>query len=937
MDIWILAGLVLIILLGLAPILAIIAINRTGRLQYQVSQLNQKIESLETLISQDKSTQIAQTNYQSPLQEISITGDTQQSESEQGITQPPVTEDPHQEIAHSYSAANTAVQNTVISTNDELPTKIEPVAKGINPNRFDSGRSIDRVELSNTTSNNNTGKNQSVFSHFFSWLVKGNPLAKIGILLLFLGVAYLLSYSVQNDILSAETRLIFSAIGCLILLGIGWWLRNKKALFGLILQGGGIGCLYITIFAAFKLYTMLPYSMAFAFMLLICAASIMLALLQRTISLAILASIGGYLAPVLLSTGGGSHIILFSYYLMLSSGILIISLWQAWRPLNLVGMFMTYSVAVLWGWDDYQPDYFLSCQLFIIANLVIFNILTQLFAMRSEHNKQLVVDNTLLFFPPFLSIAFQYFISGEMGLLPAFIALLLGLLYLIAGLQIHKRYKVSGTNMALGNIIIGAGFITLAIPLALSFEWTSIVWSLEGLLILWFGLQQNQKKMSLMGSLLIVVSAMTLLIDYPYLYWSRSSTYMVPVLLVACFFAGGLFHLRRKENNYSDVLSYGFLILGMVVWFCWVPMFTDILSWSGESESFIIMALVVISVWFWRFYAIKINWIPLLLCQSFLWFVGYYYLALDFIYDENPMGRGEGSLIWAVMLGSSVLFVIHAYKLRNVWMKRILHGANFWLILLFIATQVNWFVVILPWGMQELGYFIYVIAITLTTLALYWLQKNRMAPMIRNGLIYWYSYLPVIAVLIVLSYCANLEDGKLTFWNYIPVINPLDEAGLFSIATIILMRRGFVQKIKKATEYDLWISRGLMVTAIGLSVLWFNGILIRATADFANISWNLDALYDSRIIQTVLSISWALAALFCMVIAAIKKNRVWWLSGAVIFGCVIAKLFLIDIYGQNGIERAISFITVALLILVVGYFSPLPPKDEQGNAEKEMQ
>ncbi len=59
------------------------------------------------------------------------------------------------------------------------------------------------------------------------------------------------------------------------------------------------------------------------------------------------------------------------------------------------------------------------------------------------------------------------------------------------------------------------------------------------LLILWFGLAKPEK-MAAIGSLLIVISAITLLSDYPYLYWSRSSTYMVPVLLIACFMAGGL-------------------------------------------------------------------------------------------------------------------------------------------------------------------------------------------------------------------------------------------------------------------------------------------------------------------------------------------------------------------------------------------------------------
>ncbi|MCB6144883.1 hypothetical protein LHK12_06075 [Providencia rettgeri] len=73
------------------------------------------------------------------------------------------------------------------------------------------------------------------------------------------------------------------------------------------------------------------------------------------------------------------------------------------------------------GLDNYQSDYYLSCQLFIIANLVVFNALTQLFSLRFEHSKQLVVDNTLLFVPPFISIALQFFISeGKVCCQPLF-------------------------------------------------------------------------------------------------------------------------------------------------------------------------------------------------------------------------------------------------------------------------------------------------------------------------------------------------------------------------------------------------------------------------------------------------------------------------------------------------------------------------------------
>lgn len=51
----------------------------------------------------------------------------------------------------------------------------------------------------------------------------------------------------------------------------------------------------------------------------------------KALSLAMLASLGGYLAPLLLSTGGGSHVALFSFYLLLSVGILAISIRQHWR------------------------------------------------------------------------------------------------------------------------------------------------------------------------------------------------------------------------------------------------------------------------------------------------------------------------------------------------------------------------------------------------------------------------------------------------------------------------------------------------------------------------------------------------------------------------------------------------------------------------------
>jgi len=84
----------------------------------------------------------------------------------------------------------------------------------------------------------------------------------------------------------------------------------------------------------------------------------------------------------------------------------------------------------------------------------------------------------------------------------------------------------------------------------------------------------------------------------------------------------------------------------------------------------------------------------------------------------------------------------------------------------------------------------------------------------------------------------------------------------------------------------------------------------------------------STLVQTCLSLFWSILALVTMLIAARKKNRLVWLAGAVLLGVVIAKLFLIDLSRSGSVERIVSFVGVGLLMLVVGYFSPLPPARE---------
>jgi hypothetical protein len=107
--------------------------------------------------------------------------------------------------------------------------------------------------------------------------------------------------------------------------------------------------MYLTVFAAFRLYGLLEPLPAFALMIIVCGLSCALALLQNSRALAVAAFAGGFAVPLLLSTGQGSHVGLFSYYTLLNLAILFIAYKRSWRILNVVGFIATFGVATAWG------------------------------------------------------------------------------------------------------------------------------------------------------------------------------------------------------------------------------------------------------------------------------------------------------------------------------------------------------------------------------------------------------------------------------------------------------------------------------------------------------------------------------------------------------------------------------------------------------------
>ncbi|MWV15255.1 DUF2339 domain-containing protein [Pseudomonas sp. L-22-4S-12] len=342
-----------------------------------------------------------------------------------------------------------------------------------------------------------------------AWLLGGNTVLRVGVVLLFLGLAFLLRYATEGMVVPAEMRYAGVAASAIALLGLGWWLRERVGSYGLILQGTGVAVLYLTTFAAMRLHPLLDPKLALGLLVLVTVFSAILAVAQNARGLALAAALGGFAAPILTSTGSGNHVALFSYFILLNGGIFAIAWFKAWRLLNLVGFLGTFGIGFAWGLRSYQPELLWSSEPFLILFFLMYVAIGLLFARRKlreaesapqergellrwARDKADYVDSSVLFGTPLIGFGLQYALVRHIEFATAFSALGLGLFYLLLARAFNGRAPGRTLLLVETCLALGVVFATLAIPLGLDARWTSAAWAVEGAGIFWLGLRQGR-------------------------------------------------------------------------------------------------------------------------------------------------------------------------------------------------------------------------------------------------------------------------------------------------------------------------------------------------------------------------------------------------------------------------------------------------------------
>ncbi len=763
------------------------------------------------------------------------------------------------------------------------------------------------------------------------WVSGGNLLVKIGVVILFFGVAFLLKLASEYGLMPIELRLAAVALGAIGLLFAGWRLRERRLRYALALQGGGVGVLYLTIFAALRLYELLPVTLAFSLLVLICALSAYLAVVQDSPSLAILGVSGGFLAPVLASTGSGSHVALFSYYALLNGGIIGIALYRSWRLLNLIGFFFTFGIGILWGAQYYRPAHFSTVEPFLLLFVVMFVAAAVLFAHRQPPQLRGYVDGALVFGTPIIAFALQAQLVGSSPHGLAWSALGFGLFYLSCAWLVFARLGRPARLLAEAFLAFGIIFGTLAVPLALDGRWTAAAWAAEGAGLVWIGVRQKRLPARAFGMLLLFGAGLIFLNDF------SGPTAVIPILngffLGSCIISGAAllasFYLDRHRQGiqaWERAVAVALFAWGVLWWFgagsLEVQRHAPPAFLQGGLLVFLAASSALCSFLAGRLCWPLLRW-PALILLPLLIIV----FAAGLPHLSHPFAQG-GIFGWPL-----ALLLLYRILLRHDDFRADLlqpaHAAALWLITALLslesARQIDRLVdgagvwPMIAWGLLPA---LVILLLSNWGMRLEWPMQRYRQTYLTLGLG------PVALFAWLWALRANVvSSGEPWPLPYLPLLNPLDIAiGFVGLALWSWQAQlPFHKRIPG-------IERRNALTVLALSLFfWFNGMLVRTVHHWGKIPFDFTAMSRSILLQTSFSIAWSLIALGVMTFATQRGIRHLWITGVILLAVVVGKLFLIDLSGTGTIERIVSFVGVGLLILLIGWFAPAPPANRRNS------
>jgi uncharacterized membrane protein len=391
---------------------------------------------------------------------------------------------------------------------------------------------------------------------------------RVGILAVLIGVAWFLKLAFDNHWIGPLGRVMIGLLagGALIV----WSMRFANrgyAIFSYSLKAIGSGTLYLSLWAAFQLYALIPAGVAFAAMIAVTAFNGYMAWIEDAELLALYAIAGGLSTPLLVSTGGNHEITLFTYLLMLDLAVLILVALRPWSRLLFASFAGTVLFVFAWWGSFYAQDQAARTAVFLCCFFLLFALAPRLAKITLDPGGTLQGWDSLACLVLPITNAALGFLAFYSLLSPAtadwagpWLAIAFAAFYLLL-MRLPASGILHGGAPALAalHLTTAVVFLTIAIPLKTHGRWMTIGWLMEGAVLLWVSRRVQSKLLEALALISTVLGLCALLIVNPpaatrVIFNERFGTYCVAIAV--CAFIAWMARNAREKDETSAVMPW---------------------------------------------------------------------------------------------------------------------------------------------------------------------------------------------------------------------------------------------------------------------------------------------------------------------------------------------------------------------------------------------